>query len=510
MVPHPPHRFLAEELQMPQPPLSAPDSIPYRLHDLTTPPCEVMTPPANRLIDLLTTHYPAFEQTHPLQEHVRHAMQMVTCCHTSALGGHVERCPHGHIERIFYNSCGHRCCPRCAGRMRRNWLLERQAKLLPVRHYHVVFTVPHAFNALWRRNPRALGDLLFHTATDALRALLADPRHVGAESGITATLETWDDRLRFHPHVHCLVTGGGITPDGDWKDVPNPRCLVPVTPLMWEFRKRFCQGLRQAVRDNTLTLPDHTTTRQWLNTLNRVNRQDWEVFIAKPPEDGGPTTDDILRYLAEDAAGGPLSGDRLVTPLPASRVISPLDRLALSPPELQALLRERQGASAADLPETLLAYLKAFPLSASRLEDAPAGEVRFRWGAYDPTTGTRERTEVETLSVDDFLQRYLQHVPPPHYQTVRHYGLYTSAKQDAYEHCCEALSARQFDTLSPASDTDAPDTDAWREQHTCPVCGTPLMVSTVLPSSVTGRILPRVPIGHVFAWSSFLGGGHDP
>jgi hypothetical protein len=433
-----------------------------------------MPPPTNQLIDLLKAHYPAFESTHPLQAHVRQAMRMVTACHTSALGGHVERCPHGHIERIFYNSCGHRFCPCCAGRKRRAWLLDRQEKLLPVRHYHAVFTVPHAFNALWHRNPRVLGDLLFHSATDALRALLADPRHLGVEPGITVTLETWDDRLRFHPHLHCLVTGGGLTPEGEWKDVPNPRCLVPVTPLMWEFRKRFCQGLKQALQDETLTLPDGTTTQQWLNTVNRVNRHKWEVFIAKPPEEGGPTPKDILRYQAEDVAGGPLSGDRLVS----------------------------------DLSETQLAYLKSSPLSATRLEDAPEGEVRFRYGVYDLDTGRRDRTQIESLSIDEFLQRYLQHVPPPHYQTVRHYGLYTSAKKTAYAQARALVADRQPlpapDVLAPDG---VPDTDAWLAEHTCPVCGQPLVVCAYLPSTQTGTVIPRVPLGHVFAHAPPRPGG---
>jgi hypothetical protein len=159
--------------------------------------------------------------------------------------------------------------------------------LLPVRHYHVVFTLPHIFNDLWYWNFQAMGTLLFHSAVDALRTLLADPRWLGAEPGITMTLETWDDRLRFHPHVHCLVTGGGLSPDGEWVDVSNPACLVAVTPLMWEFRKRFCRRLQQALQEEELTLPKETTTQQWLNRLNKVNRQKWEVFIAKPPEEVG-------------------------------------------------------------------------------------------------------------------------------------------------------------------------------------------------------------------------------
>jgi hypothetical protein len=209
------------------------------------PLIEVIEPPANRLIALIKAHYPVYEKRTPLPDHVRHAMQMVQYCHTDTLGGHVERCPDGHISRVFYNSCGHRFCPRCAGRQRRQWLRERRAKHLPVRHYHVVFTIPHAFNDVWRMNFRIMGNLLFHAATDALRALLADPKWLGAEPGMTATLETWDDRLFFHPPIHCLVTGGGLTPDGKWVDVSNPRCFVGVKPLMWEFRKRVCRALKE-------------------------------------------------------------------------------------------------------------------------------------------------------------------------------------------------------------------------------------------------------------------------
>ena len=178
---------------------------PYHLNNLCVPKPEVMKPPSNRLVDLLKAHYPAFEQTHQLQEHVRRACRMITFCHTSALGGHVERCPNGHVERIFYNSCGHRVCSRCASRKRRKWLLRRQGKLLPVRHYHVVFTLPHTFNDLWRWNFQVMGTLLFHSAVDALRALLADPRWLGAEVGITVTLETWDDRLHFSRHSLSVI-----------------------------------------------------------------------------------------------------------------------------------------------------------------------------------------------------------------------------------------------------------------------------------------------------------------
>jgi len=445
------------------------------------PRIEMMAPPSDRLIDLFTAHYLAFERTQPLQEHVRRAVRMAIVCHTAILGGHVERCPNGHIERIFYNSCGHRCCPRCAPRMRRTWLLNRQAKLLPVRHYHVVLTLPHTFNALWHWHPRVMGDLLFHSATGALRALLADPQWLGAEPGLTVTLETWDDRLQFHPHLHCLVTGGGMTPDGAWVEVPNPRCLVAVKPLMWEFRKRFCQGLRQALEDEALTIPPGMTACQWRNRLNQAHRLRWEVFIAKPPEDGGPTPDQILRYQAEDVAGGPLAGDRLVS-------------------------------SHSDLTVPQLAYLTSSPLNATRIEDAPPGTVSFRWGDYDPATGTRPRDQIETLPVEEFFRRYLQHVPPTGYQAARHYGLYTSAKRDVYQQARALLADRQPPSVPEARPDDDPSESlsAWRQEHTCPWCGEPLIVTVVLPSSQTGRVSVRVPIGQPVARAPDSGGTHAP
>ena len=247
--------------------------------------------------------------------------------------------------------------------------------------------------------------------------------------------------------------GGGLSPEGEWVDVPTPRCLVGVKPLMWEFRKRVCRALKElleqekqeqekqeqekqeqekqkqekqedATPDNqeTFTLPTGTTPRQWLHRLNKVNRQDWDVFIAKPPEDGGPTTAVIEAYLADDIAGGPLAAIRLEASPPA-------------PPPDRALN------------DAQLLYLKSAPMSASRLEETPeqTGQVTFRWGAYNPDTGLRERDRTETLPVDEFLRRYVQHVPPSGYQTVRHYGLYASghAKKQAYDRCCALLSDRE-------------------------------------------------------------------
>ena len=451
---------------------------PIPFDTLLPPLTEVMTPPANRLIDLVSTHYPSIEPTLSLPAHVRQAVRMMTMCHSSALGGHVECCPNGHINRIFYNSCGHRFCPRCASRIRLKWLLDREPKLFPVRHYHTIFTLPHTFNALWHLNPQVMGDLLFHSGVDALKALLADPHRLGAEVGITVTLETWDDRMHFHPHLHCLVTGGGLTPENEWVDVANPRCLVAVKPLMWEFRKRFCQGLKQLLFDGVLTLPENMTQRQWSLRLKKANRLKWSVFISKQPENGGPTPANILRYQAENVAGGPLSGDRLLT--------------------------KQSELSAAQL-----AYLKSSPLSESRLDFAPEGMVSFYWGNYDSATGKRERTQIETLPATEFLRRYLQHVSPSGYQTVRHYGLYAGTMKTAYERCADLLSDRQPPPMpEEANDESRYDNESWVSDHTCSVSGEPLIVTKHLPSTRTGQVIPRPPLGPVAIRPPTQGGFH--
>jgi hypothetical protein len=171
-----------------------------------------------------------------------------------------------------------------------------------------------------------------------------------------------------------------------------------------------------------------------------------------------------------------------------------------------------------DVSSAQIVSVKSAPMSESRLKDRQEQEqeqesqVTFSWGVYDPGTGKRERDRTEPLPVDEFLRRLVQHVSPSYYRTVRHYGLSASgkAKKDADERCREFLSDREPESMTPDPDDEATDTDAWIAQHTCPVCGKPLMVSSSIPSSVTGRCIPRVPIGHVFAPCSSLGGGHDP
>ena len=172
--------------------------------------------------------FPAYEQTHPLPAHVRRAARAIMQCRTAALGGHVQACPDGHMARIWYNSCRHRACPQCAYLQTERWLALQQARLLACDHYHVIFTLPHELNPLWLANVPVMTTLLFQAVRDTLGTLLADPKYLGAQPGIIAALHTWSQTLVLHPHVHCLVTGGGLTPDGALEGRPQ-RLSAPGT-----------------------------------------------------------------------------------------------------------------------------------------------------------------------------------------------------------------------------------------------------------------------------------------
>jgi transposase-like zinc-binding protein/putative transposase len=153
--------------------------------------------------------FPAYEQTHPLPSHVRRAARAIMPCRTAALGGHIQACPDGHISRVWYNSCRHRSCPPCAYLQTAWWLALQRARLLACDHYHVIFTLPHDLNPLWLANVPVMTTLLLQAVRDTLSTLLADPKYLGAQPGILATLHTWSQTLILPPHVHCLVTGVG-------------------------------------------------------------------------------------------------------------------------------------------------------------------------------------------------------------------------------------------------------------------------------------------------------------
>src|SRR5262249_26089766 len=216
------------------------------------------------LQDIFCGAYPDYERTPPLPAHVRRAARAIMQCRTAALGGHVQACPDGHMARIWYNSCRHRSCPQCAYLQTERWLALQRARRLACDHYHVIFTLPHDLNPLWLANVPVMTALLCQAVRATLLALLADAKYLGAPPGILAALHTWSQTLGLHPHVHCLVTGGGLPADGQWQAVRHG-FLLPVRGVMAVFRGKLLAAIRQALAHEALTLPEAVRAQQMLN-----------------------------------------------------------------------------------------------------------------------------------------------------------------------------------------------------------------------------------------------------
>lgn len=250
--------------------------------------------------------FASFARGRRLPRHVHQAARAIQQCRTAALGGHVEGCPERHAVRIHYNSCRHRACPQCAPGRTERWVEERAAQLLPCDHFHVIFTVPHALEPLWKANRRRLASLLFGAVRETLFELLQDAKYLEARPGVIATLHTWGRTLSFHPHVHCLVTGGGLRASG-WRPVRGGY-LLPVRVVRALFRGKLLAALRRALRQGRLALPPELTPVQCENLLRRMGQTPWNVRIQERYAHGHG----VLAYLGRYLRGGPLPNRRLV------------------------------------------------------------------------------------------------------------------------------------------------------------------------------------------------------
>jgi hypothetical protein len=325
-----------------------------------------------------------------------HVLDAIARCRTEALGGHVERCDGCGHERIAYNSCRNRHCPKCLNGAREKWIAEREAELLPIGYYHVVFTLPHEITTLASQNRRVVYDLLFKSASSSLLTIARDPKYLGAELGVLAILHTWGQSLEHHPHVHCVVSGGGISLDGErWVNSRNG-FLLPVRVLSRLFRGRFVAGLKRLQDRGELecqgtiaALSDEHRFRIWLKTLYR---QEWVVY-AKAPF-GGPAR--VLKYLGR--------------------------------------------------------YTHRVAISNQRLISMADGRVSFLWKDY--ARGNKRR--VMTLSAVEFLRRFLMHVLPKGFVRIRHYGLLANRCREQKLDLCRRLLGAQKPVALADQESRAP------------------------------------------------------
>ncbi len=246
-------------------------------------------------------HFEPYAKAHPQPLHKHKAAHAIQDCHTAAMGGHIERCPEGHIERIHYNACHHRTCPQCGALATERWLDKQKARLLDCDHYHAIFTLPHYLIDLWWANPRLMADLLFHTATDTLKILLKDEQFLGAEVGIIPSLHTWGRTMPRHPHLHCLVTGGGW--DGKGFKPVTGGYLLPFQVVRKLFRGKYVAGLRKALVEGQLSCPRGQTPQSLEKLFDRLARKvKWNVHIRERYPHGNG----VMTYLARYIRGGPI------------------------------------------------------------------------------------------------------------------------------------------------------------------------------------------------------------
>jgi hypothetical protein len=390
--------------------------------------------PALDVADIFRVHGPAWRlaQAGHLSLGQLKVMSAIEACRTAELGGHVERCEDCDHVRIAYNSCRNRHCPKCQGSAAQRWLEARQAELLPLAYYHVVFTLPAQIGAIAFHNKAVVYGILFKAASEALLTIAADPKHLGARIGLTAVLHTWGSALTHHPHAHCIVPGGGLSPDGQSWVACRPRFFLPVRVLSRLFRRLFLDRLAAAHAEGRLAffgesagLADRAAFTAHLAPLRRV---EWVVYAKRPF--AGPQS--VLAYLAR--------------------------------------------------------YTHRVAISSSRLVSIDDNGVTFRWKDYRQDGPARRK--LMTLAPGEFIRRFLLHVLPGGFHRIRHYGLFANPARAA-----NLAKARALLHAAPApADTRADPEVAPKTASACPCCGGRMLLVEIFERRAAPRGAPSWPV----------------
>lgn len=390
------------------------------------------------MADIFRQAGPDYRQQHAdsLSRGQRRVMSAIERCRTAALGGHIEQCDRCGHQRIAYNSCRNRHCPKCQSLVRAQWLQDRRADLIPVDYFHVVFTLPEEVAAIAYQNKAAVYDILFHTTAETLHMIAATPRHLGAEVGFIAILHTWGQQLQHHPHLHCVVPGGGLSANGERWISCRPGFFLPVRVLSRLFRRLFLAQLQDAFDAGHLhffnALEALSAPGAFAKYLAPVRNVEWNIY-AKPPF-GGPQQ--VLDYLGR--------------------------------------------------------YTHRVAISNNRLISFADSKVSFHWKDYRHES----RKKVMCLDAQEFIRRFLLHVLPAGFQRIRHYGLLANRYREVkLARCRELLDAPAPVVKLPDAPVDYRDRYeqlTGKSLRDCPKCGCGHMVciETFLPGA-----LPRGPPG---------------
>ncbi len=390
--------------------------------------------PALEVADVFRIHGPAWRraQAGHLSLGQLKVMSAIEACRTAELGGHVSRCDDCDHVQIAYNSCRNRHCPRCQGAAARRWLEARQAELLPLAYYHVVFTLPAQVADIAFHNKAVVYDLLFKAASQTLLTIAADPKHLGARIGLTAVLHTWGSALTHHPHVHCIVPGGGLSPDGERWVSCRPRFFLPVRVLSRLFRRLFLDRLAAAHAEGRLAFfgdqLEMANRAAFAARLAPLRRAEWVVYAKRPF--AGPES--VLAYLAR--------------------------------------------------------YTHRVAITSSRLVCLDERGVTFRWKDYRQRGPARAK--LMTLDASEFMRRFLIHVLPSRFHRIRHYGLFANPSRAA-----NLARARDLlQTATPPSTSEAvSETEPAPPPTPCPCCGGAMRLVEIFERGCAPRTVPPRP-----------------
>ena len=352
-----------------------------------------------------------YRALHTLSTQHLKAMLAIESCRSSALGGHVDQCDEcGHLH-ISYNSCRNRHCPNCQTLVKAQWLENRRQDLLPVGYFHVVFTIPEDLNPITLRNQKELYSILFRAASETLNQLAQDKEYLGAQIGSTLVLHTWGQNLSFHPHVHCIVTGGGLSSDGKRWINSRKKFFIPVKVLAKKFRGKVLSFIKEAFDSNTIIFPGNIQTLgnsgNFQAFIDSLYKKNWIVY-CKPPF-AGP--EKVLQYLSQ--------------------------------------------------------YTHRVAISNNRIIKVSDGKVTFKWKDYKDNG----KVKLMTLDAHEFIRRFLLHVLPAKFVKIRHYGILSNRNRHTKLKICKTLFKVNTSKAKVISVAELFLKLTGRDPSVCPCCG---------------------------------------
>jgi hypothetical protein len=361
--------------------------------------------------DIFAASFADYSRTHFVSTIAQKAAQAIISCRTAALGGHVDSCPDCGYERNSYNSCRNRHCPKCQTLKKEQWIGKRCEDILDIRHFHIVFTIPAELYRIVMQNPVTLYGLLFKSTADTIKELAADPKHLGAVPGFTSILHTWGQNLLFHPHIHMVATGGGLSSDGKWK-YSSKKFFLPVKVLSKLFRGKFLAALQQFYDNGVIsyrnTNGSAATSQTFAQLVSACYKKAWCVYCKKPFKNTGA----VFSYLGR--------------------------------------------------------YTHRVAISNNRIIQVEQGNTRLRWRDY--ADGSKVK-EMELTNIE-FIRRFLLHVLPHGFTRIRHYGLYASKNKTTKLATCRKVigSSQKYKKLEESPLTII-SRILGRDVRRCPQCG---------------------------------------